>query len=89
MRRIINKRKVLFASNVQFLQASNEKQYLLQLICNRWIVTAGHCLQKRVNVDVYLGFLATNQFDQSFRIDPSNQHIHAGFDGDFLLHDIG
>lgn len=43
---------------------------------NRWILTAGHCLQARKNIDVYLGYLSNGNYTGKTTVSAANQHIH-------------
>lgn len=47
----------------------------LYKIAHRWVVTAGHCLRRRIPVDVYLGIRPNGTFHRVITVDPLNQHM--------------
>lgn len=69
---------------------SHEKINLLLFLLHRWVVTAAHCLIHKDIIFLYNGQFSKAAFDQSERVEPSNQYSHPLFiDDKSYAHDFG
>lgn len=55
----------------------------------RWILTAGHCLERKVPLTVQLGIRPDHTFEVNVQVNASSQRIHNGLNHNRLLYDIG
>lgn len=55
----------------------------------RWILTAGHCLDDEVPLEVHLGIRPDHSYEETIEVDDLNQYTHPGYLEDFEHDDIG
>lgn len=55
----------------------------------RWVVTAGHCLDSKTDIEVSIGITEIGDWEQQMIAPPSHQYIYPNYAKWIYLHDIG